>query len=336
MIEGTLFETGPEPVSLSLLPRGKRRAREPATLRAGGSPARSRSGGTDPEIEDDPEPPLYDAEWNRWIDDALRVFEETLRSGERNYRATHPELRFLRPDGTPAPADACVHLPDLSVDYRLEILPLSCGLTVADATLVGLDRLPDGMLRLPVPDDVPGAVATGSALVDDPFDYGYEFGFVSAHRCRSPEAYRCGVCGVPHDPDEACFHEPDCPAVVGTGDCDCFPATIRVSHSSAIHPRTLRFLGSSDCCCMATNDPGTAVLVSHSPNLSLRGDGALLLPGFPLPESVEVRASSTSGAEPSEIRYRIRRNGQDETNAPVRVCRVWAVDPVLEPVTTNR
>ena len=309
-----LFSTGEDAIPLSLLPTASVGSSPP--LRGG-----MRTGTGSTRARNDPD----------------GVFDGAARNADAGL--AEPTMRIVCEDGSTPPPDRCYHDYDPSTAYRLDIQPAGIGLSSEDAVLSGFQREGAGRLALPAGSLTPGDSVTGSAEISaPPLDYGELYDSISVHHCLEEGSWWCPHCLMYHSSDNACEHEPDCPASTGGGDCTCPPRVVRVSEGTNVYVLATCFVGASDCCCPPVGSALFAVLDSIDTNLVASGPMGDLGPGDRFDGPVVVRATATSGNAPSEIRYRLV--GEDATGAATnlaqRTARIWAVRIRHEPATLDR
>jgi hypothetical protein len=282
------------------------------------------------------------------LHDLLGVFDGKQTKGEGF--VAEPRIYLRCESGDDDMLGSCIHGEGFCV-YSIVTEPASCSFELHEADEIDGFQIQQGkFVSLHVTEE-PGDS-----------DYGYiRFGpkyhcwgdadiYHGIHRCEGGPLVWCDACGMYHDEDDehSCPHQNGCPSKTNaTADCTCPIPVIRVDGTGTALSEfaELDFPDEAYCCCSRPTCFTYARLRHIDSNLSIWDSVAPSnwVEAGQCPVSATIYATGVSGGAPSEIEYQLVRRHYDGNGSVVsnevfgtRTLRVWAIDAILEPVTTMR
>ena len=282
------------------------------------------------------------------LHDLLGVFDGNQTEGEGF--VAEPRIYLHCESGNDDMLGSCIHGDGFCV-YSIVTEPASCSFELHEADEIDGFQIQQGkFVSLHVTEE-PGDS-----------DYGYiRFGpkhhcwgdadiYHGIHRCEGGPLVWCAACGMYHDEDDehSCPHRDGCPSRTNaTADCTCPIPVIRVDGTGTALSEfaELDFPDEAYCCCSRPTCFTYARLRHIDSNLSIWDSVAPSnwVEAGQCPVSATIYATGVSGGAPSEIEYQLVRRHYDGNGSVVsnevfgtRTLRVWALDAILEPVTTMR
>ena len=282
------------------------------------------------------------------LHDLLGVFDGKQTSGEGF--VAEPRVYLRCESGDDDMLGSCIHGDGFCV-YSIVTEPASCSFELHEADEIDGFQIQQGkFVSLHVTEE-PGDS-----------DYGYiRFGpkyhcwgdadiYHGIHRCEGGPLVWCAACGMYHAAydEHACPHQSGCPSRTNAlAACTCPVPVIRVDGTGTPLSEfaELDFPDEAYCCCSRPTCFTYARLIHIDSNLSIWDSVAPSnwVEAGQCPASATVYATGESGNAPSEIEYQLVRRHYDGNGSVVsnevfgtRTLRVWAIDAILEPVTTTR
>ena len=282
------------------------------------------------------------------LHDLLGVFDGRQTEGEGF--VAEPRVYLRCESGNDDMLGSCIHGEGFCV-YSIVTEPASCSFELHEADEIDGFQIQQGkFVSLHVTEE-PGDS-----------DYGYiRFGpkhhcwgdadiYHGIHRCEGGPLVWCAACGMYHAAydEHACPHQSGCPSRTNAlAACTCPVPVIRVDGTGTPLSEfaELDFPDEAYCCCSRPTCFTYARLIHIDSNLSIWDSVAPSnwVEAGQCPASATVYATGESGNAPSEIEYQLVRRHYDGNGSVVsnevfgtRTLRVWAIDAILEPVTTTR